>query len=450
MPQNACNFFYLGLYAIGLALSCMAVSANEQITTTSDFDAFFEDGLYRPTEGNASQELWNARINFGEESVEAALAQINLAKAQQQKADYPAAIDNFEIGIRRIEAAEGIVSPLLVEPLMGLAASNNAMGAYDRGLVNYERALRLNHVDLGLYNDQQLPIRDELTETYLALGAQADAEFQQEIQLVILQQEFGADMDRVIPAFYKLAGWYERTNQPQKQAYQYQQAVRMIREQTDKNSPNQIEALRELSRTYYKMNMPAESMRMLKRAYRINTEAEEPDPLLAADIQVEIGDFYSLFGSRKDSVQHYQTAWNMLTTAEDQEELRDSYFSEPIFLQGPPLPTLYPVSPATRNLFQEQPNLFAEGFAIAEYDVDASGRVRNVRIIESEPAKLIDKKFRLSLTRQRYRPRLVDGAPVRTTGEQVRIAFNYEKQSNKAEKEGKPERLKRPGSADTN
>ena len=43
---------------------------------------------------------------------------------------------------------------------------------------------------------------------------------QQEIQVVILQQEYGNDTEKIIPAMFKLAKWYGRTNQPEKQAYQ--------------------------------------------------------------------------------------------------------------------------------------------------------------------------------------------------------------------------------------
>ena len=436
-----------------LALLCLSAGSFAQDdpaafdldTANNNFSEFYEDGLYNQATVAATRALWMARVNYGEESIEAALAQINLANAQQKSADHPAAIDSFEQSIRRIEAVDGVVSARLVKPLMGLAASQNVIGAFDRGLVNYQRALRLNHVDNGLYNEKQLPIRDSLTETYLALGEQADAEFQQEIQVIILQQEYGNDPAKVIPAMYKLANWYGRTNQPTKQAYQYQAAVRLIREQSDKNSPDQIEALRELSNIYRRMDMPAESMRLLKRAYRLNAEAEQPDPVLAADIQIQIGDFYNMFGDRRSAREHYKIAWNTLTGMGGQETLLNEYFAQPVNLEGPPLPQVYPANSSTAELFFQEPGRFTEGYVLAEYDVDADGRVRNVRIIESEPVSLIDKKIRVALSRHRYRPRIVAGAFSAASGERIRHSFNYEPPSEQEEQDNDTEKLGRPG-----
>jgi tetratricopeptide (TPR) repeat protein len=415
---------------------------NEANENSADF---FSNGRNDQTTVTATRALWTARVNYGEESIEAALAQIKVANAQQKSADHPAAVDSFEQSIRRIEAVEGIVSPKLVSPLMGLAASLNTLGAFDRGLITYQRALRLNHVDNGLYNEQQLPIRDRLTETYMALGEQDDAEFQQEIQVVILQQEYGNNPDKVIPAMYKLAGWYQRTNQPQKQAYQYQTAVRMIREQADKDSPNQIEALRELSKIYFRMNMPAESMRTLKRAYRLNAEASEPDPVLAADIEIQIGDFYSLFGNRNNARQYYKNAWNRLDALGGKEELLDNYFGRPVMLEGPAFPDVYPMNSSTAEMLVQQPERFREGYVMAEFNVEANGRVRDIRIIESAPAALIDKRVRIVLARQRYRPRFVAGEPIASNGERFRHPFNYAQQHDQNDDDKAGERLTRPG-----
>ena len=437
-----------GLSAALVGFSLNAVA--QEIPADFDLDAannnfaeFFDDGLYDQAAVAATQALWTARINFGEESIEAALAQVNLANAQQKTGDHAAAIDSYEKSIRRLEAVEGIVSPKLVNPLMGLAASQNAMGAYDRGLITYQRALRLNHVDNGLYNEAQLPIRDGLTETYLALGDKSDADFQQEIQVVIMQQEYGNNTDKVLPAMYKLANWYQRSNQPDKQAYQYQKAVQLIREETFKNNPDQIQALRELSKTYYRMNMPSESMRLLKQSYRLNAEAAEPDPLLAADINVQIGDFYNLFGSPKDASKHYKMAWNTLSGIEGQDSLLEEYFGRPVFLEGPVLPDVYPAKTSMARMYMENPQMFGEGYLMAEYDVDDRGRVENVRIIESDPPSLMDRRMRSSLARQRYRPKIVNGEMASAEGERLTHNFNYELGADKREQ--KQEKLMRPG-----
>jgi TonB family protein len=416
---------------------------DEAITSFSDF---YEDGLYRQAAVAATRALWLARINHGDESIEAALAQINLANAQARSGDHEAAVDSYERSIRRIEAMEGIVSPRLVVPLTGLGVSNNALGFYDRGLAAYHRALRLHHVESGLYNEDQMPIRDGLSETYMALGDLSDAEFQQEVQVTIMQQEYGNNIEKVLPPMFKLADWYKRTNQPAKEAYQYQTVARLVQNHADKNSPDQIEALRKLSDVYRRMNMPNESLRLLKRSVRLNAEAEEPDPLLAADIQVQLGDFYNLFGSRREARRYYLAAWNALDELGEQEVLLEEYFGAPVNLEGPPLPDVYPANSATVQRYLQQPNLFLDGYVTAKFDVNADGRVKDVRIIESEPSSLIDKKVSRALARQHYRPRIVDGKLTITTDEKLRHQFNYEPERDQEDNESDAGRLERPGS----
>jgi tetratricopeptide (TPR) repeat protein len=412
------------------------------------FLELFDAGLYPQAVDAARQVLEMTRWNYGNASLEAALAQINLATVQSRTGENEAAIENYTNSIAIIEKAEGIISPRLINPLMGLASAYNATGSYDLGLLAYERTLRINHVELGLQNEQQIPIRDGLTESFVALGELQKAEFQQEVQVTILRKEYGKNSELLLPSIYKLANWYRRTNQPEQEAYQYRTAVGLIRENTNKQSPAQIDALRNLAAVYQRVNMPAESMRLLKRSYRLNAEATEPDPILAADIQVQIADSYNLFGSRRDAQRYYVGAWNTLEQLGDQEALLDEYFALPVSLQSNSLPNIYPDNSKTIERFQEDPNRFMSGYVTAEYDIDASGRVRNIRIIESYPADMLDKRVSILLSRRNYRPRMLDGVPVETKAEQLQHEFNYEAQLNEEDEDSEEEggRIERPGS----
>jgi tetratricopeptide (TPR) repeat protein len=413
----------------------------------AEFLKLFEAGRYPEARDAASQVLEITRWSYGNASLEAALAQINLATVQSRTGEYDAAIENYTKSIAIIEKAEGIISTRLLNPLMGLASAYNASGAYDLGLLTYERTLRINHVEHGLQNERQMPIRDGLTESYVGLGELKKAGFQQEVQVAIIRKEFGEDSAQILPSIYKLANWYGRTNQPEEEAYQYYTAVRIIQKNTDSQNPNQIDAIRNLAVVYQGMNMPAEAIRLLKRAYRLNAEADSPDPLLAADIQVQIGDFYNLFGSRGDAQRYYVEAWNTLEQLGEQETRLEKYFGSPVNLRNDMLPPVYPDNSKTMELFQKDPAEFMSGYLTAEYDIDTTGRVQNIRIIESYPVDLLDKRVSRILSRQTFRPRILDGAPVETKGEQLQHEFNYEAQAGDDDDEVEEKgRIERPGS----
>jgi tetratricopeptide (TPR) repeat protein len=408
------------------------------------FLELFNEGLYAEAVVAAKQTLEMSRWTYGNVSVEAALTQINLATSQSYTGDQQAAIENYTNSIVIIENIEGIISPRLINPLMGLAAAYNATGLYDLGLPAYERSLRINHVELGLQNEPQMAIRDGLTESHIGLGDLNKADFQQEVQLTITKNEYGENSERLLPSIYKLAEWYQRTNQPEQEAYQYRTALRLIQNNTDKQSPDQIDVLRNLATVYQRSNMPAETMRLLKRAYRINAEADEPDPLLAADIQVQIGDVYNLFGNRRNAQRYYVGAWNTLEQLGGQETLLEEYFAMPVHLGNSNLTEVYPNNLQTMTDYQQDPDKFMSGHITAKFDVDTSGRVQNIRIIESDPTGLLDKHVRMKLSRQNYRPQILDGIPVEAKDEQLQHQFSYEFQREDTDEDGESDRIERP------
>ncbi|MCP4000954.1 MAG: tetratricopeptide repeat protein [Gammaproteobacteria bacterium] len=408
------------------------------------FLKLLNDGLYDEAVVAARQTLEISRWTYGNNSLEAALAQINLATSQSYTHDYKTAIDNYQSSIAIIEAIEGIISPRLINPLMGLAAAYNASGLHNLALLAYERSLRVNHVELGLQNEQQMPIRDGLTESYIALGNQRKAGRQQEVQLTIIKNEYGENSERLLPAIYKLAKWYQRTNQPEQEAYQYRSALRLIQNNTNKQSPEQVDVLRNLAALYQRNNMPAETLRLLKRSYRINAEADGPDPLLAADIQVQIGDAYNFFGERRNSQRYYVDAWNTLEQLGDQEALLEEYFAVPVHLGNAQLAEIYPSNLKTMTHYQENPDKFENGYITARFDIDTNGQVKNIRIIESYPSGLLEKHLRMKLSRQKFRPQIMDGIPVETKDEQLQHQFKYEPQSEDTHNDGKSDRIERP------
>jgi hypothetical protein len=380
---------------------------------------------YQRAETTAEQVLKLATQLYGSASATAGYAHANLANAQYEQGKLQQARDNYQRSVAVLEKTEGQISPQLINPLMGLATTQNALGNYDRGLRTNERALRINHVELGLKNPDQMIIRDGLTESYLGLGELEDANFQQEIQARIARDKYGSDLEQLMPAMYKLAEWYRASNQPEKETLQLQSAVRLIRQTAGKDSTDQIRALRGLASAYQRLDMPAEAVRTLKQAMRLNNDSEYTDSLLNAEIQVEIGDYYNSFGDLRDAGRYYGYAWQTLTEADAAEDIYQTYFGEPVMIWSVQLPYVYPSNPKTRELLQTEPDQFADGFIMVEFVVNEYGRVDDIRIIESDPPKLLDKRIKYLMGRSFYRPRLVDGSAVVSDELQLRHNFSY-------------------------
>ncbi|MDP6435668.1 MAG: energy transducer TonB [Gammaproteobacteria bacterium] len=389
------------------------------------FMDYYAEEQYQLALVAAAQVVEHTHAIYGEASLEAGLALTNLATAQAKLGDHPAALMNYQASVAIIEATQGIISPRLVNPLLGVAAEHNAMENYDLGLAVYERALRIYHVEHGLFNVDQMKIRDGLTESYVGLGDMQNAGFQQQVQAMIIRQEHGDDLELVVPAVFKLAEWYQRTNQPEKEQQQYTFAVNAIRQLEGQNSTLQINALRGLSAAYMRSVNQATSIRLLKQAIRLNETSAEPDPVLTADILIELGDNYSMLGSMRDARRVYQSAWQILAEEDEADKLHNNYFGTPVGIRAERLPDVYPSRSKNRKLLHKQPDAFLTGYVNISYDIDKSGRVKNVEVLESDPPGLIDKRIKILVSRIGYRPRMVDGEPVATPNNRLSHEFMY-------------------------
>ncbi len=278
-----------------------------------------------------------------------------------------------------------------------------------------------------------MPIRDGLTESYLGLGSIADANFQQEVQMRIVRDEFSDDLTKLTHASNKLAGWYQRSDQQEKEVWQREMTVRTIRDKGGDDGSMQIRELRDLAAAYQRLDLSEEealnaynaAVSTLNEAARINNARAKPDPLLGAEIQLEIGDVHNVFGAPRDARRCYTQAWQILTDAEADTDVFEIYFGTPTHIGLINLPAVYPDDDETREIWRANPDRFRPASLQALIDIDDYGRTENIRITESSPQNLLDDRAISLLKRYRYRPRFENGQPVMTINLPISHAFSY-------------------------
>jgi TonB family protein len=369
----------------------------------------------------AEQVVELTAAEYGEDSIRLAGPLDNLATLQMLGGDLVAAENTYRLSISLVEAAEGILSPRLVNAYIGLGATYNRAGLYEQATEAFETALRVNHVNDGFYNFEQFKIRDGLTESYIGQEELLDANFHQEIQVEIHQRKLGPDSADIAPALYKLAAWYERSGQVDLARATYQNAQRLVRKEYGGDSPGEIAALEGIASTYERQGLMSESASALKRAIEIIDLQPDPDSAERARLLVALGDLYASFGKTDTAGAHYTDAWQTLSADDALLEQRDEYFSQPVRVAGLSLRALRYASRAAAST----PDGLADGFVLLRYDVDESGRISDAQVIESEPQGLLDERVLKTLERSYYRPRFADGSAVPTDGLLYRHEFRY-------------------------
>lgn len=153
----------------------------------------------------------------------------------------------------------------------------------------------------------------------------------------------------------------------------------------------------------------------LRNAYANNPKS----PLGAtAKVDAQIGDWYSLWQKHNNAQRYYQRAWSELANNPAAASVLQETFGEPVRLLN--FVDTYEASiggsPGTKR-----------GHVIFNMNITAAGRVRNLSIVENEPADRTREISRASqnVSRSRYRPRFENGVPVATENLQLRYAFEY-------------------------
>lgn len=67
-----------------------------------------------------------------------------------------------------------------------------------------------------------------------------------------------------------------------------------------------------------------------------------------------------------------------------------------------------------------------EGWVMLRFTIDETGGVTDVEVINSEPRRVFDQEARRALLRWKYKPKVVDGKPVRQPGQTVQLDFKLD------------------------
>ena len=386
------------------------------------------------------------------------VALTNLATVQRRSGDLAGAEANYLESVSRVERQQGFVAQELIPPLNGLASTYRSAGMYERALETDQRALKVNHIHLGFYNEEQAAIRNGMSRSYLGMEKLDKANFHQETMVMVSRRNHGELSPLVVPSMQKLAGWYRRTGQAVMEQRTYRSAVRLLQTAEGTNDEELVTVLRGLANAYMHegavqpqpsssfmdeapavaFDPMADASRALKKALEIIDSQDEVDHLARAEILLQLGDLYNTYDKTNKARDRYQEAWQTLSRDESLEEQRYNYFDKPRVIIRNEAPTTYGLSSA--DLEEGESPVLSEGFVLARYRVDKRGRVKDIEILESSPPGVMDRGVTLALRKTYFQPRFADGEPVDTNDMLRRHEFRYPSNLEEPETEsGEPE-----------
>ena len=386
----------------------------------SEFIELYDQKLYLQSLRPAKEIVDLTKELFGENSYRLITPLNNLGSAYYMVEEYELAQEIFRECIQLIESNSNIISPELSSPLYGIALTLNQFGQYEDAVKVLDRALRINHVNNGLYNPDQIKIHDSLTESYVGAKDVEKANHHQSFQVFISKKYYGINNLQVDESLNKLAQWYKRTGQIYSEREIHRELLNRQETRKESDMASLVETYKNLSFSHRREGMDLfQSINPLKEAIEAINLMEAPDLNLKFEVLLDLGDTYISFGRIQSAKKAYLECWMLINEDQLMREIIEDRFSEPVRVRNVQIPKTFPLPIIGEEIGETMP-----GSISINYDVDTNGQTINIEIIESSPKGIIDREASKIINRVIYRPKYIDAEPQSTEGLSTRHEYN--------------------------
>ena len=325
----------------------------------------------------------------GLDSHDTAKAITNLGIAQHNNKDYESALRNFMASIDIIERIDDNLSPALINPLQGLAASQAATGQPGLAKLSYDRAVHVSHVNDGPHNADQVDILESIAELHISQGSWEDATAIQEHIFAIQARKIDPQSMEIVPALEKRANWQHRLQRYHRERITWRQIINIVEKYHGKESLELIAPLTNLGKSYlfispaefdYQPEVSASSGESyLRRARKIAEDHPDSTWEIVENSLLSLGDYYILAGRPNRAENVYIDTWTLLSEGNDPTLLqaRRDHLETTKVLQRVFPPKYYN---SEREEREQVPDSFETGMMSFMFTVSPTGRVTNLQL----------------------------------------------------------------------
>ncbi|MDT8429330.1 MAG: hypothetical protein RQ757_11240 [Pseudomonadales bacterium] len=451
------------------------ITTGEQTSETADDQPGPPVYIGRPQLLNEFGEVVPGTRLQGEEShtseMRPALTLEELDEVKQLNAE---AIQLQEERIQEIEQEGGTWAAGLSEELMRLGQLLRSSGNPEGAVEAYTRAAHISRVNFGLNSAEQVPVLEELVDTYVELEQWQEADRQQRHAFYIQTRAYDRTDPRIIPALESLAMWNVMTFNrgivvaethpllPLLEAYRlYFAASQLVNVHFGLNDPRYINYLRNMAGTAFRLALYGsggeidravssagvgfagtqatgrratrvsgfdegeEALRQIVDYYeQVAGDDDEAGMLRLANARLELADWHLLFNRRQNAFRIYEEVWQQLSA-------QDVDLAHEVFAQIVPLPAFTgdqaPGEELADSGVSSTLSELDQGYVDIQLNINQYGRPSGVRGVASKPEnhqEAIDQVIR-STRDLLFRPQFKDGEEVSREQILVRVPYWY-------------------------
>lgn len=354
-----------------------------------------------------------SRAAYGPKDGRLAVPAINLALARQRAGDTAGALRDYQAAIDALENSGGPRDPRLFDAWYGKGYAYLRAGQYEAAAASLETALQLHRINRGLYSAEQLEVLHAVAVAERASGDVEEADAFQVRRMNVAERVYGLGTVPLAQVYVSGGRWFRAVGRPY-EALRLNALAIQIYETRSKDDPRLIDPLIEAALAGSERRRDPDELPLvgvpspgvaLARAEKLTDERKDGTPAERAADLIRVGDAHLVMGRRDSALKVYAKATTLLASTGTRPP-----FDEPAFLsfQAP----------------RPDPLQGPAGFALAEFKVDATGKARDVRIVEVQPSGLpasVSHALVNAIKQSRLRPRIVNGEAVETVGVRYRL-----------------------------
>ena len=403
--------------AFFLALFAGEAGAQSWLDTVAEIGELAAAGQYAEAAELGPRLLELASDDFGESSRQLAEAHLIVAEIQIATADTDSAAASILSALAIDERIEGTQSPALIDTYVFLGDAYTAGGRHGHAYEAYARARDLSRRNYGLSSPRQLESMRKMATAADSLGGIEEGIDLLREALTIFVATAPA-RQQAVQAARSFADWLSDRGYHAEASRQYHGAGLLLRAE---DPPGGIRLLLRAAEESRLAGPDLEAMDSPSR-YSIVHQAlidlatfNVDQPVLRAELWLELGNSALLAGTPGAAEQGYKAAWDALAVVENGDEIRQLWFAAPVPIR---------LAPPDAKELSDDPNA-PTGFVEIRFTVEANGRAKDVEVVTAEPEGLLDRAAIRLLSRSRFRPRVENGAVVEATST-IRFEFSYD------------------------
>ncbi|MEO1034137.1 MAG: energy transducer TonB [Pseudomonadota bacterium] len=352
-----------------------------------------------------------------------------LARAQHRAGRLEPAQQNYAAALELIAAQTTHLDEQLEQPTWEYARLLDSAGDVFSAAKQYEKAIHLHTVNKGVQDPDLADYLQEVSDFYLRVGEHEQARSLQTYRIDLLRRQFGRDSLEILPALYDYADMLEKTGDTIGAQYEYRDIMRRIVKSEGRRSHLMIPVTGRLANLflYNEMYDGYDGVKQARRYYQVMMDLAERNEQATTAQKVQafsgMGDYYTLKTNNAVKARRfYRKAWQAMAADPRTNAQLDAYFGQPLTLND--LPTVHSTQFAYWRDRARRRGMKL-GTVVVRYDVGTDGRMRNARVIESEPYRFKDFLVVKQLRRFVYRPAMRDGEAVVSQDHEYRFEYAY-------------------------